>query len=85
MRLGWMGQVATDWMGDRGIAKSLEVRALLPNLFGDVLWCRGKVSNKRLSDSGEGLVDLELWAENQDHALSSRGTATVALPRRAST
>ena len=81
MRLGWVGQLVTDWIGDHGTLLTLDVRANLPNLVGDTLWCRGKVSNKRMVD-GKGVVDLELEAVNQLGDLSANGRAEVVLPSR---
>lgn len=81
MRLGWMGQVVTDWIGDHGMMKMLEIRANLPNLVGDTLWCKGKVLRKLVRD-GQGIVEVELAAENQLGELSCNGRAEVLLPRR---
>lgn len=78
-RVGWMGQVITDWMGDHGHLKVIDVRAVAPNIMGDTLWCRGRVSGKRVVD-GENIVDVELNADNQDGNLSCKGVAEVVLP-----
>jgi acyl dehydratase len=79
MRLGWMSQVVTDWMGDGGFLKDLDISVRLPNVVGDTLWCRGKVSGKAEVD-GQHLVEIELWANRQDGTLSCNGPATVVLP-----
>ncbi len=81
MRLGWMGQVVTDWIGDRGVMKTLDIRANLPNLVGDTLWCRGKVVRKRIVGD-KAIVDIDLWAENQLGEISCNGRAEVVLPQR---
>jgi acyl dehydratase len=80
-RLGWMSQVVTDWAGDKGELTDLEVRALIPNIMGDTLWCHGRVSGKR-SEQGKHIVDIELWADNQLGEKSAKGTASVVLPAR---
>lgn len=80
-RVAWMSQVVTDWMGDHGFLKWLDVSVRLPNLVGDTLWCRGSVSGKRVDDE-KHLVDVRLTADRQDGALSADGKATVILPTR---
>jgi acyl dehydratase len=81
MRLGWMSQVVTDWMGDTGFLTDLDISVRLPNVIGDTLWAHGEVTAKRISGE-EHLVDIRLWADRQDGALSCDGTATARLPSR---
>jgi len=78
-RLGWLGQVITDWIGDHGVVKTLTMRARLPNLLGDTLWCKGKVTGKRI-ENGKGIVEVELEAVNQIEQISCTGHATAELP-----
>lgn len=78
MRLAWVGQVATDWMGDHGFLKRLEVRHLLPNLLGDTLWIGGTVTAKRV-EGDKHIVSLDLFADNQIGQRSCKGSAEVVL------
>lgn len=78
-RISWLGNLLTNWMGDQGTLKALSVRLTLPNVYGDVTWCRGTVTRKYQQD-GHGLCDLEVWCDNQRSQQSALGTATVALP-----
>lgn len=80
-RLGWLGQVVTDWIGDAGVVNTLTMRARLPNLLGDTLWCKGKVIGKRI-EAGKGIVDVELEAVNQIGQTSCTGSASAILPIR---
>ncbi|CAH1691112.1 MaoC_dehydrat_N domain-containing protein [Hyphomicrobiales bacterium] len=80
-RVGWMGHLVTDWMGDDGHLAMIEVRAVAPNIMGDTLWCRGTVVNKRV-EGGRHIVSIDLSAENQDKQLSCTGKAEVVLPSR---
>jgi acyl dehydratase len=80
-RVSWLGQVATNWMGDEGFLRKLNARVLRHNLMGDVTWCRGEVVDTRVED-GAGLVELALRAENQRGELTADGTAIVEVPRR---
>jgi acyl dehydratase len=83
LRVCWMGQLCTDWMGDDGWLKVLDVKLFLPNVLGDVLRLRGSVTRKYL-DGDDGCVDLTIRAERQDGEVSCSGQATVLLPRKSS-
>lgn len=83
-RISWMGQLMTNWMGDDGFLRRLDVSIRRPNIFGDISWCRARIADKR-TEEGMGLVDLELWVENQLSETTAKGTATVELPRRSNT
>jgi hypothetical protein len=51
------------------------------NPEGDTLFIHGSVTNKYASN-GKHYVECALVAENQDGALSARGTAVAPLPSR---
>lgn len=76
MRIGWMQQMLTDWIGDHGILVMLDASIVLPNVIGDTLRFNGSVTGKREG----GLVDVQLWGERQDGAVSCKGFGTVRLP-----
>lgn len=78
-RVSWMGHVVTDWMGDAGFARRLQVKVLRHNVIGELVTCEGRVGDV---DVETGVVGLNLWATNQDGCESARGTAEVVLPRR---
>ena len=78
-RISWLGNLLTNWVGDDGFVRMLDVKLRRPNIFGDVSWCRGKVVGKRVED-GLHLVDLEVHVENQLSETTATGTATVELP-----
>jgi len=77
-RVAWLGHSVTNWMGDAGFLRRLNVRVLRHNLIGDTTWCRGTVSGK----DPEGVVHLTLRAENQRGETTASGSATVVLPER---
>jgi acyl dehydratase len=81
MRVGWAQQLVTDWIGDHGILKVLDVSIHLPNVLGDLLRLGGKVVGKRV-EGDQCLVDIEIRAERHDGELSCKGTSTVILRRR---
>jgi acyl dehydratase len=81
MRINWAGHLVTNWMSDFGFVKNLDVRVKIPNLVGDVTWCKGKVS-KVFKENKEHLVELTLWGENQQGQINFEGRAVVSLPSR---
>jgi acyl dehydratase len=79
--VAWLGHLVTNWMGDAGFLRRLNVQVRRHNLIGDTTWCRGRVSGKELSD-GRALVHIEIRAENQRRETTAVGAAAVVLPRR---
>ncbi|MFC2059247.1 MaoC family dehydratase N-terminal domain-containing protein [Chloroflexota bacterium] len=74
-----LAQFMTNWIGGFGVLKKhyAEMRG---NVFpGDTLVFHGKVVNKYLQD-GEGFIDCETWAENQEGSKVTPGRSTVTLP-----
>ena len=79
-RLSWMCQSVTDWMGDEGVLRMIDVQYRGFLYMGDVTWCHGRVRDKYEKD-GRALVELELWTLNQRDERTTSGTALVELPR----
>ena len=80
-RIAWAQHMLTDWIGDHGFLHRLSVSVRRPNLVGDTIWWRGRVTDKREA-GGAMLVDLDVEARNQMDAVSAFGTAIIALPSR---
>lgn len=78
-RISWLGQLMTDWVGDAGIVRVLDVKLRRPNIFGDVSLCRGQIVDKRV-EGGALLVDVEVYVENQLGERTAEGTAVAELP-----
>lgn len=81
MRINWMGHLLTNWAGDDAFVRELAVRLTLPNLIGDLTWCRGTVSGKTVED-GVHLVQVDCWGESQRGERNTIATASVRLPTR---
>ncbi len=81
LSMGFVAQVVTDWAG-AGAVRKLGVRFARLVRLKDTVTCRGRVLGTTRQD-GAGLVDLEVWAENQRGEKVVTGKATVALPARA--
>ncbi len=80
-RIAWAQHMLTNWIGDHGFLHRLNVSVRRPNLVGDTIRWRGRVSAKREA-AGVMLVDLDVEARNQTDIVSALGTATAALPSR---
>lgn len=78
-RMAFMTHCVTNWMGDDGFIRNLSIRIKMPVIFGDTIWCRGKVTDKRV-EAGSHLVDAQIWAENQLGQTTATGKVTVELP-----
>jgi hypothetical protein len=80
-RISWFAHLLTNWCGDEGFPRSLQVRLLRPNWLGDTTWIRGRVVG--VDQAGEeGLVSCTLEATNQRGEVHATGSATISLPRR---
>jgi acyl dehydratase len=73
--------VVTNWIGDGGFVRSVSARLKMPVIFGDCNYFKARVTAKRMVD-GVGLVDIELWGENQLGQLTIKGSAVAELPCR---
>jgi acyl dehydratase len=78
-RVAWLGHLVTNWMGNQGELRRLNVQVRRHNLIGDTTWCEGKVVSK---DEAAGTVALQLGAVNQRNEVTATGEAVVSLPRR---
>ena len=77
-RVAWLGHLVTNWMGDAGFLRRLNVKVLRHNLLGDTTWCRGRV----VGTTPAGEITLELSGTNQRGETIASGTAEVVLPAR---
>lgn len=73
-----LAHLVTNWMGDDGFVKMLDFQLRNINIMGNMNWLKGRVARKYF-ENGEPLVDLEIWSENQDGMLITKGMATVKL------
>jgi acyl dehydratase len=79
--LSFLGQMMTDWMGEKGILVRLggSYRGML---FPDQdIFCKGKVTKKRV-EGDKNFVDADIWLENPAGDKTTSGSATVILPSR---
>lgn len=81
-RHSWMIQFLCNWIGDEGWLKRCyaEYRSFV--FLSDVVWLRGKVTNKYMDENGEACVEIETSGFNQRGENTIPGKAVVILPSR---
>ena len=82
LKAAFLGQLMTDWIGDKGSLKKLTCSYRGMDVPGDTLTCKGKVTKKYEKD-GEHYVECEIWLENSKGEKTTLGTAIATLPPKA--
>jgi acyl dehydratase len=77
----FLGQLMTDWIGERGTLRKLSCSYKGMNYPGEAITGKGKVTKKYVQD-GQHYVECRLWAENAKGEKTASGTATIILPSR---
>src|SRR5258708_23132338 len=72
LKAGFLGQLVTDWLRDRGTLNSFEVTSRGPDQPGRPYLCRGRATQV---DGDQ--VDLEVRGEDSAGSRTTGGTATV--------
>ena len=82
----FLAQLVQDWAGPGAFLRKLAFRNRVMVYPGDSLVCRGTVtglSGDGDGDDAAGIVECDLWIENQrDERVVDRASAVVQLPRR---
>ena len=76
LKAAFLGQLVTDWVGNEGRLKTLEVSYRGIDVPGHPYRCRGRVSRV---DSKE--LEVEVWGEDENGKRTTVGSATVELNR----
>ena len=81
LALSFLGQLITDWMGERGTLVKLggSYRGVL--FPGEDIVCRGTVTRKYI-EGDKHCVEARIWAENPKGEKTTPGSAVVVLPSR---
>jgi acyl dehydratase len=74
LKAAFLGQLVTDWLGDRGALKTFEVSYRGIDVPGRPYRCRGRVTKVE----GEH-VELEVWGEDPDGNRTTVGSAGVDM------
>jgi acyl dehydratase len=75
----FLGQMLTDWIGEKGTLKKLNCSYKGMSYPGETLTCRGEVTKKYDKD-GEHFIECKIWAENPKGEKTASGRAVVTLP-----
>jgi acyl dehydratase len=78
LKTAYLGQLVTDWLGDGGRLRTLDVSYRGMDFPGRPYRCRGVVAKR-----DRGLVSLEIWGEDPDGNRTTVGTALVELNQEA--
>ena len=81
LKHAFLGHLVTGWMGERGTLKKLNVQYRGMDVPGRPVYCKGVVTRK-YSESGENIVECDVWMENKEGVKTTLGSAVVALPLR---
>jgi acyl dehydratase len=81
LALAFLGQMITDWMGDKGTLVKMNGSYRGINKVNEDIICNGKVIKKYIEDD-KHLVRIEIWAENPQGEKTVTGSAVVNLPSR---
>jgi len=76
----WLIQALTNWMGDDGWLKRCYAEYRNFVFLSDVIWIKGKVTEKFIDEEGEYCVRLKTNAINQRGVDVMPGEAVVSLP-----
>jgi acyl dehydratase len=74
LKAAFLSQLVTDWLGDRGQLKTLEVSYRGIDMPGHPYTCGGRVTRV----DGEE-VELEVWGEDESGKRTTVGTATAVM------
>lgn len=74
LKAAYLGQLVTDWIGDRGMVKTFEVSYRGIDVPGKPYRCRGRITRVD-GDTAE----LEVWGEDESGQKTTLGTATVEM------
>jgi len=81
MTMAFMASVLTNWAYPvGGKVTKIEAKYIKPVLPGDIITCRGIVTEKHFHGPGKNFVVIEIFAQNQNGEKVAVGEAEVILP-----
>ena len=81
LKNAFLGHLVTKWMGPAGDLKRLVCQYRGMDIPVTPVTIKGVVT-KKYQESGDNLVDCEIWLQNEKGEKTTPGSATVALPSR---
>jgi acyl dehydratase len=83
IRACFAAHLLSNWMGDNGFIRKVDVQFRKPNYYGDTQWVKGEVVKKykdKVSDEEYNAVEIRILTVNQIGESTAPGIATVYLP-----
>ena len=74
LKAAFLGQLVTDWLGDQGEVRTLEVSYRGVDQPGKPYTCRGRVARVEGREA-----ELEIWGEDESGQRTTVGSAVVAF------
>jgi acyl dehydratase len=81
LKSAFLGQLITDWVGEHGRLARLSVQYRGMDVPGTPIFAKGVVTKKHV-ESGDHLVECDIWLENADGDRTTPGSAVASLPSR---
>lgn len=78
-RIAFMTHLLTNWIGDGGWLRELDMQIRRFVYLGDLERAQGRVVGKEIRN-GEAIVELDVWVEDQRGRITAPGKAFVSLP-----
>lgn len=79
---GLLSRAVTDWMGIEGWVKRFSFQMRGMNMNGDAVSAKGEVIDKYVDGSGDSVVKLDVWLENNRAGKTTPAEYVVRLPQR---
>ncbi len=79
---GMLSRAVTDWMGIDGWVKKFSFQMRDMNMNGDTVSAKGEVIDKYEDESGQPVVKLDVWLENERVGKTTPAEYIVRLPKR---
>lgn len=80
LKAAFLGRLVTTWCGPDAWVRRFGVQYRQVDFPAQPVICHGRVTAKHLDD-GRAAADLELWTENPEQQVTTKGTATVRFDR----
>ncbi len=80
MSQAFLAELLTDWAGDMGRIRSLDVNFRRPTRHGEELKCIGLITDKRDEDD-KTIVSIDVFVEDPRGDRPTQGVAQVEVPR----
>jgi acyl dehydratase len=78
LKAAFLGQLVTAWCGPGAWVRRFAVQYRRVDVPGRPIICHGTVRAKH-AENGREAVDLELWTENPQGVVTTKGTSTVVF------